>query len=131
LLWGGKPAEIVSLAEEGKVSIFTSEEIIMEISQVLTFSKLKKIYEAKSLRRDQLLEAVLRIARLVKATKTVNVICEHPADNKFLECAQASEADYLVSGDKHVLNVIRYRKTKLLSVNQFLQILETKEKEGK
>ena len=113
-------------AEDGKVSIYASEEIIMEISHVLTFSKLEKIYESKGLRRDQLIEAVLKIARFVKAAKKVSVVSEHPADDKFLEYASAIKADYLVSGDKHLLKLICYHKTKVLSVNEFLQVLEAK-----
>ena len=49
LLWGGKPAEIVKAAEQGKVCLIISEEIIEEISQVLSYPKLKKVYEAEGL----------------------------------------------------------------------------------
>lgn len=47
-------------------------------------------------------------------------------DDKFIECAFAAGADYIVSGDKHLLKVACYKKTQIASVNEFLQIIETK-----
>lgn len=125
MLWGGKPAAITKAAEDLKLRIFTSEEIITEISHVLTYPKLEKIYQAEGLRREDLIETVLKIAKFVKPKKKVNIVREHPTDNKFLACALAAGADYVISGDKHLLKLIRHRKTKILSVNKFLQLLET------
>ena len=126
MLWGGKPAEIIKAAEGHRVSIFTSEEIVAEISHVLTYPKLKKAYQAERLRREDLIETVLKIGKFVKVTKKISVVHEHPADDKFIECASAARADYIVSGDKHLLTVGYYEKTQILSVIEFLQVLETK-----
>ena len=126
LLWGGKPAAVIKAAEDGKISIVTSEEIVGEISQVLTYPKLSKIYQAENLRHEDLIEAVLKIAKFVKVTKKFNVVLEHSADDKFIDCALAAGADYIVSGDKHLLKIVSYKKTQILSVNEFLQLIETK-----
>ena len=126
MLWGGKPAAIIRAAEDRKVSILTSEEIIVEISNVLTYPKLEKAYQAEGLRREDLIETVLRIGKFVNVTKRVKVVREHPADDKFLECVLAAGADYVVSGDKHLLKVVRHRKTTIVSVNEFLRVLEAK-----
>jgi len=127
LLWGGKPAEIVRAAEEGKVCIVTSEEIIGEISQVLNYPKLRKVYQAAGLRHEDLIEAVLKVVKFVEVTEKVNVVVEHPVDDKFIECALAAGADYIVSGDKHMLKLGGYKKTQVLSVSEFLLVLEAKE----
>ena len=126
LLWGGKPAEIIKSAEQHRVIILTSEEIIAEISQVLTYPKLKNFYQDEGLQSEDLIETVLKIAKFVKVTQKLHVIEEHPADDKFIECAQAAGADYIVSGDKHLLKVACHRKTQIVSVNKFLQLTETK-----
>ncbi len=123
LLWGGKPAAIVQAAEEGKVCIFISEGIAAEISEVLAYPKLEKIYTPE-LRREDLIEQVLKNARFVKAPSRVHVVEEHPADDKFLDCALAANADYVVSGDKHLLKVVSYKKTKILSVSDFLELIQ-------
>lgn len=127
LLWGGKPAEVVRAAEDGKVCIVTSEEIIGEISQVLNYPKLRKVYQDAGLRHENLIEAVLKVVKFVKVTEKVNVVVEHPADDKFIECALAAGADYIVSGDKHLLKIGGYKKTRVLSVSEFLVVIEAKE----
>lgn len=104
--------------------LFISEDIVGEISQVLNYPRLRKIYEAEGLRREELIESVLKIVRFVSVTKLVKAVFEHPADDKFIECALEAKADQIVSGDKHLLNVGTYRKIKIVSVNEFLQVLE-------
>ena len=126
LLWGGKPAEIIKAAENHKISIVLSEEIIKELSQVLAYPKLKKVYKAEGLSQEDLMEAVLKIGKFVKTTKKLNVVEEHPADDKFIECALAAGAEYIVSGDKHLLKIANYKKIQILTVNEFLLILKAK-----
>ena len=123
LLWGGKPAAIIKAAEDRKVSIVASEEIVGEISQVLNYPKLAKICQAEGLRHEELIEAVLKSCKFVKVTKKVKVVLEHPADDKFIECALAAGADYIVSGDKHLLKVGCYGLIHILSVSEFLELI--------
>ena len=130
LLWGGKPAEIVKATESRRIEILISEEILAEISRVLNYPKLSKIYQVEGLRREDLIEAVLKIAKFVKIAERVCVVKDHPADDKFLECASAAEASYLVSGDRHLLKVVHWKRTKILSVSDFLQVLENGGKSG-
>lgn len=122
LLWGGKPAAVIKAAEEGKVSVYSSEEIVAEISQVLAYPKILKIYQSEGL-RNELIEAVLKVVKLVEVTKKVKVVLEHPADDKFLDCALAARADCIISGDKHLLKVGSYMTVRVVSVSAFLETL--------
>jgi uncharacterized protein len=124
LLWGGKPAEIVDAAEKGKIVILASEELVEEISQVLGYLKIAKVYRDTGVTREELMETVLKIADLVKVTNKVKIVHEHPADDKVLECALASKAGFVVSGDMHLLKVGNYKKTKILTVNDFLCLID-------
>jgi putative PIN family toxin of toxin-antitoxin system len=103
-----------------------SEEIVAEITQVLTYPKIKKIYKTLGLKSKDLIEAVLKNAKFVKVTKKLHVVEENPADNKFIECAQTANADYIISGDKHLLKVACYKKTKIVSVSEFIEIITKK-----
>ena len=126
MLWGGKPAKIIKAAEIGKFSIFISEEIVMEINRVLTYDKIAKIYRVEGLPREQLVEMVLKIAKFIKVAKQINAVFAHPAEDKVIECAVAAKADYIVSGDKHLLELTSHKKTKILAVSEFLSITEEK-----
>ena len=88
--WGGKPAAVIKAAEDGKICIVTSEEIVGEISKVLAYPKLSKICQAEDLRHEDLIEAILKIVKFVKVTKKFNVVLEHSADDKFIDCALAA-----------------------------------------
>jgi putative PIN family toxin of toxin-antitoxin system len=126
LLWGGKPAEIVKAAEKGRFVILLSEEIAGEISQVLAYPKIAKVYQAASLRRENLIETVLKIGKFVQVTRKVHVVVEHPADDKFIDYALAANVAYIVSGDKHLLKVGSYKNTRILPASEFLQVIEAK-----
>ncbi len=90
----------------------------------MEYPKLRQVYQAGGLSRRDLMEAVLNVARLVKISRRVNVVAEHPADDKFIECALAAHADYVVSGDRHLLKVSRQENIRILPVREFLDMLE-------
>ncbi|WP_338140453.1 PIN domain-containing protein [Candidatus Methanoperedens sp. BLZ2] len=54
---------------------------------------------------------------------TLNVIVKDPADDRILECAVEGEVDYLVSGNKHLLDVKEFRGIKIVTPKQILEIL--------
>ena len=70
------------------------------------------------------MEQILKNTKFVEITAKLKVIKEHLADDKIIECAVSAQADYIVSGDKHLLNVIFYQKTQILSVNEFMKLIE-------
>lgn len=53
-----------------------------------------------------------------------NLITTDPDDNKFIDCAIASGAKYLVSNDNHykVLHKISYPKVDLVTLDEFVKI---------
>jgi putative PIN family toxin of toxin-antitoxin system len=56
-----------------------------------------------------------------------NLIDIDKDDNKFVDCAIAGNADYLVSNDKHFycLKTIEFPKLSLLSIDEFMSLLVT------
>ena len=123
MIWGGSPAEIVKAAEEKKIIIIVSEDILREINETLAYPRLRRVYEDAGVSKRELVETILRIGRLVEAKVRVKIVKKDPADNMFLECALAGEADYLVSGDKHLLGVENFGRTRILPVSEFVKIL--------
>ncbi|MFN3851783.1 MAG: putative toxin-antitoxin system toxin component, PIN family [Spirosomataceae bacterium] len=57
---------------------------------------------------------------------TFNLIFTDPDDNKFVDCAIASNADFIVTNDKHfdVLKELPYPHLNVISINEFIDILE-------
>jgi predicted nucleic acid-binding protein len=51
---------------------------------------------------------IARFTKIVRPTETLHVITADPPDNRILECAATARADYIVSGDKHLLGLRQY-----------------------
>jgi len=123
MIWGGSPARIVKAAEEGRISIAISEEILEEISRVLAYKRLREIYEGAGVSREEFLEIMLRVGKIHKVKTGLEIVKEDASDNKFIECAVESGSKYIVSGDEHLLKMRRYQKIKIVSVGEFIKIL--------
>jgi hypothetical protein len=48
-------------------------------------------------------------------------ICKDERDNRVLECAKDGDADYIISGDGHLLELESFKKVRILQVNEFLR----------
>lgn len=69
----------------------------------------------------QLLETEVRPhAEEVKVTSRIEQIPEDPSDNKFLSCAVDGKADWIVTGDRHLLRLGIFRGIRLGTPAQFL-----------
>ncbi|HET6217060.1 MAG TPA: putative toxin-antitoxin system toxin component, PIN family [Acidobacteriaceae bacterium] len=64
-------------------------------------------------------------AMVVKPTVILEVIKDDPDDNRVLECAAAGEANCIVSGDRHLLQLSSYEGIPILTVRQFMDAVET------
>jgi len=124
MIWGGSPAHILKAAEEGIITVVVSEDIVEEVNRALAYHKLREILQEAGVSREELVETVLRIGKIVEVETRLNVIKDDRSDNKFLECAAESNADYIVSGDEHLLKIKSYKKSKIISARQFVRLLE-------
>lgn len=54
-----------------------------------------------------------------------DIITEDPDDNKFVDCAIAGGADYIVTNDKHfkILKNVPFPKIDIISADEFMEIL--------
>jgi len=55
--------------------------------------------------------------------KKINAVKADPDDNKIIECAACSNADYIVSGDRHLLDLKEYKSIKIVTPRNMLEIL--------
>ena len=62
-------------------------------------------------------------SKFVIPKRKLNIIKQDPPDNRFLECAEASNADYIVSGDDDLLRLRKYKKTEIITAEGFIRKL--------
>jgi len=119
LLWKGNKFQVLRLASEGKVELCVSREILAELARVLHYPRLEKFVGNE----ERLLLMLARFSTVVEPREHVFVIQDDPSDDKILECALAAKADYLVSGDKHLLKLKKFYKTRIVTARKFLERL--------
>ena len=59
---------------------------------------------------------------MVEGEGVVDVIKADPTDNKYLACAHEGEADYIVSGDHHLLDLGAYEGIQIITASEFISI---------
>jgi len=120
----GKPAQILNYVFENKIRLFTSPSIIEELERVLSYPKLVKRHGLEKQELKKFVSDLLSILSLVEGKKAIEVIAEDPADNNYLSCVVDAKADFIVSGDIHLLNLREYEGIQIITPAQFLEMLE-------
>jgi len=113
---GSIPRKILELADASVFRLLISKQIIAEIRGVL---RIKFKYELPKL--DLMEELILSICEVVEPKSRINFIKEDPDDDMILECAVEGQADFIVSGDRHILEIKEYKGIKIISARDFLE----------
>jgi len=112
--------KILKAWQEGKCVVISSPKIIEEIVRVLNYPKIQKIKPISGEEIEELVAAILELAVVVPGKIRLAAIREDPEDNKFLEAAIEGQADYILSGDEHLLNLKEFGKVRILTAKEFL-----------
>ena len=123
LFWRGKPRKIYDLFVEDKILTYFSEATFKEWIEKI--SKLSKLFNKE--KEIKLLGKLIKNrAVFLEPVKEVKV-CRDPKDNMVLEIAEVSNSKYIISGDKDLLSLKKYKSIKIVSPSQFLKMIESSE----
>jgi uncharacterized protein len=121
----GLEAFVVSLALSGRLTLFASEPILAEYERVLNYPRLKFLPAQIA----SFLKLVRQASTIVSPTAAVTA-ARHEPDNRFLECAEAASADFLVTGNlKHF--PARWKTTRIVNSRQLLDAFLEQLRQGK
>jgi putative PIN family toxin of toxin-antitoxin system len=112
------PASLVALAIAGQVRLFLSPPILEEYTEVLQRPK----FQFDTRKVNRLLRDLSHAATMVTPDRHLSASPDE-SDNRFLECAQASGADYLVTGNKRHFPFPAYEGTVIVNPAEFAQIV--------
>lgn len=121
LFWKGAPRQILDLARSGTFSLFTSPDLLAELSNVLERQKFSARIAQVSVSVEELVLGYASLAVTVRPHKINPVIKADPDDDKVLACAITAKAEIIVSGDSHLLDLKKYQGIKIITVNQVLE----------
>lgn len=121
LIFGGVPAEILAAAVAGSFVLCVSDVIRDEV-----VSTLKEKFQ----RNDDYIRAgcgpLWEAAMHIKPTTQLALVASDPDDDRILECAVDGQADIIVTGDDHLLSLLKsplppaLKHIRILTARQFL-----------
>ena len=122
LLWDNEPSRLIDEGLQGRVELFTSQALLLELGDVLPRRKLAQRVAASGLSVAQL---VARYAVLAQSVLPADIsrIATDPDDDQVLACALAARADLIVSGDADLLNLKAYQGMPIVTVAEVLMQL--------
>jgi uncharacterized protein len=114
----GPEAAVVALAANGKIQLYVSETILAEYEDVLRRGK----FNLSPARIDRSL-AMIRGASTILADLPAVDVSPHEEDNRFIECAEAANADFLITGNtRHFPE--QWKTTRIVTSRQFLSLID-------
>jgi len=115
--------EFNELLGSEKIEVLASEKILRELARVLNYPKIVYFLEKAEITPGTALREISKKVTIVITRIKINVIKKDPSDNIFLECAVDGKADFIVSGDKHLLKLKKFRNIKIVTPRKFLDII--------
>jgi len=116
IFFGGPPSKILASWRQSRIQIILTKEILEEYQRV--GEELSSKYP--SINIDPFIELFTIFGEFVETKGISETICEDPDDNKFIECAIASQSKLIVSGDKHLLDISGYKNIEVLKPRDFV-----------
>lgn len=123
----GTPAYILDAVMDGRFSSITSHALLEEARRVFAYPKLKRVLARNKVgpeATDQYLDRLSQISTVVPGETTLDVIEGDPDDNMVIACALEGQADYVVTGDQHILALREYQGIEICSPGEFRSVLE-------
>lgn len=112
---GGNGEIAYQKAIDGEIQLFSSVPILSELA--------RKLQDKFKWDAEHVTEAVRHIAAaavVLKPAKRLTVLTDEP-DNRILECAVEAGADFIVTGDKHLLKLGAYKGSSIITLAKFLE----------
>ena len=122
--WEGEAFKLISIIQRKKIEIIVTKNILLEIVEVLNKeAKFQKFIENRKIAIGDLLRTITSLSKLVDSKTKLSIVKEHSSDNKFVECAIDGKAEFIISYDKHLLKLKKYKNIKILNPTEFLKRL--------
>jgi len=115
-----KPRRILEACLSGKYLLVESPGLLKEFVAVMERPKFNFIPEEQ---KKELVTRLINYCEIVEPKKKLNIIKNDPADNKVLECALQGKAQYIVSGDNHLLRLKDFMGIKIVTAAEFLEMV--------
>ncbi len=117
IFWTGKPKQLLNRVRHEVITFVTSNDLLNELKEILI--RRDKPFHLSDNEADQVVEKMRELAEVVKVHSRITV-CHDEMDNKVLACAIDGKAEYIISGDIHLLVLGSFKGVRIMAVSDFL-----------
>jgi putative PIN family toxin of toxin-antitoxin system len=120
---GGALVLILEKWNDGKFTVIVTSDILSEYFEVLNRPK----FRLKQETIDKIARYLYQFSEFVVSEERIQFVEADPKDDKFLDAAIAGKVDFIVSGDKHLLDLKEFQTIPIISGREFINWLESNE----
>ncbi len=120
----GHSADLLELSlTVESLELVLSDGILEEFEDVLMRDDVRRRFAYTRQDIKKTARTLRNLSKLVSPTSKFHVVRDDPKDNMILNCAHDGDADYIVSGDSHLLKLGRFRDIKIVSPKKMMDII--------
>ena len=112
---------MVQLWQEQRIVPVTSRETFQELRDALQYPKFG-LTDSEIL--DLIESEILPYFEVIDPVEEIKNVCRDPGDDKFIACAISAGVNYLVTGDRDLVDLTRYKNMRILTVREFLNLFD-------
>jgi putative PIN family toxin of toxin-antitoxin system len=118
--WKGSPHRILLKCIDKTCLLYISPALVYELIKVLSYKK----FNFSPSEIEEFLSIIFETAILVEPAFSLDVIHNDPSDNRILECAVAATCDYIVTGDRHLLEIRTFKGISIITPENFIKFIK-------
>jgi putative PIN family toxin of toxin-antitoxin system len=113
--------DVVTTFDE--IALVLSEQIMDEFEDVMAREEVKERFDYTAAEIEEFAGAIKGVAKIVRVKSDFRTVEEDPKDDMVLNTAYDGKAEYIVSGDRHLQNLKKFRGIGIVSPRQFMGII--------
>ena len=121
---GGKPDQIFKAVFDGQLQLILSHAILRETRRVFSYHKIQKLLDRRGVTTEDIedfLIKLIKISILIAPISRPDIIKDDPADNAILATALDGQANFIVTGDQHLIALKEYRGIPILAPAKLIE----------
>ena len=111
------PFRALALAKIGQIESVTCQEIMGEFAEKLLLKF--KFSEDKT---QFAVDEILNFSRMIEISGTLKAVPNDADDDMVIECAVMGKASHIVTGDKHLLSLVKYQDIAIAKATDFVNL---------
>lgn len=122
LLWGKTLERLFVMVNQRQITLCFSPETIDELFKVVYYPKIQKQTTRLKIPVESLIDKLMAASVICHPDDIIKAVPDDESDNRILETAIAANAEYIISGDRHLLTLKIFKNIPIYSPSEFLDI---------